>query len=72
MHYVIEKIENDSQCRKVIIDKTNHFSSDKREYTIKLFDTKIEIKPFEPKKEITKKYSMPTLGDLDETEVDEL
>ena len=72
MHYVIEKIENDSQCRKVIIDKTNHFSSDKREYTIKLFDTKIEIKPFESKKEITKKYSMPTLGDLDETEVDEL
>ena len=37
-------------------------------HTSKLY----EIKPKEKKKEITKKYSMPTLGDLDETEVDEL
>ena len=72
MHYVIEKVENDSRSRKVVIDKTNHFSSEKHDYTIKLFDTKVEVKTFEPQKETQKKYSMPTLGDLDETEVDEL
>ena len=33
---------------------------------------KVEVKTFEPQKETPKKYSMPTLGDLDETEVDEL
>ena len=32
----------------------------------------VEVKTFEPQKETKKKYSMPTLGDLDETEVDEL
>lgn len=72
MHYVIEKFENDTRSRKVVIDKTNHFSSEKHDYTIKLFDTKVEVKTFEPQKETQKKYSMPTLGDLDETEVDEL
>lgn len=39
---------------------------------IKLFDTKVEVKTFEPQKEIPKKYSMPTLGNLDDTEVEEL
>jgi len=72
MHYVIEKFENDTRSRKVVIDKTNHFSNEKHDYIIKLFDTKVEVKTFEPQKEIPKKYSMPTLGNLDDTEVEEL
>jgi replicative DNA helicase len=81
MHYVIEKVENDTRSRKVVIDKTNHFSNEKHDYIIKLFDTKVEVKTFEPQnkressfleKETPKKYSMPTLGNLDDTEVEEL
>ena len=74
MHYIVEKIENDSRCRKLVIDKTNHFSSEKKDYTVRLFDTKVDITTFKQKEERknTQKYSIPILGNLDETEVDEL
>ncbi len=77
MHYIIEKVENDSRSRKVIIDKTNHFSNDKKDYIIKLFDVKVEVVTYHEKKqenkaEENKKYTMPLLGNFDESEVDEL
>ena len=73
MHYVIEKVENDSRSRKVVIDKTNHFSNDKKDYIIKLFDVKVEVIPYkEQEKKVPKKYSIPMLGDIEATEVDEL
>ena len=73
MHYIIEKAENDSRSRKVVIDKTNHFSNEKKDYIIKLFDVKVEVIPYkESKKEVYKKHSIPLLGDSEETEVDEL
>ncbi|QKJ26147.1 replicative DNA helicase [Aliarcobacter cibarius] len=73
MHYVIEKVENDSRSRKVVIDKTNHFSNDKKDYIIKLFDVKVEVIPYkETEKRVPKKYSVPLLGDIEATEVDEL
>ena len=77
MHYIIEKVENDSRSRKVIIDKTNHFSNDKKDYIIKLFDVKVEVVTYREKKqenkaEENKKYTMPLLGNFDESEVDEL
>jgi hypothetical protein len=53
MHYIIEKAENDSRSRKVVIDKTNHFSNEKKDYIIKLFDVKVEVIPY---KESKKKY----------------
>jgi hypothetical protein len=66
MHYIIEKVENDSRSRKVIIDKTNHFSNDKKDYIIKLFDVKVEVVTYHEKKqenkaEENKKYTMPLL-----------
>ena len=73
MHYIIEKAENDSRSRKVVIDKTNHFSNEKKDYIIKLFDVKVEVIPYkESEKEVYKKHSIPLLGDSEETEVDEL
>src|SRR5574344_515433 len=73
MHYVIEKVENDSRSRKVVIDKTNHFSNDKKDYIIKLFDVKVEVILYkETEKKVPKKYSVPLLGDIEATEVDEL
>ncbi|MGJ0457094.1 AAA family ATPase [Aliarcobacter cryaerophilus] len=77
MHYVIEKVENDSRSRRVVIDKTNHFSNDKKDYIVKLFDIKVEVVSYQDKKdekiiEDKKKYSIPLLGDFDENEVDEL
>ena len=73
MHYIIEKAENDSRSRKVVIDKTNHFSNEKKDYIIKLFDVNVEVIPYkESKKEVYKKHSIPLLGDSEETEVDEL
>ena len=73
MHYIIERVEDDSRSRKVIIDKTNHFSNSKKDYIIKLFDVNVEIVPFNNKKsEPVKKYAIPLLGDFQETEVDEL
>ena len=73
----LEKTENDSRSRKVIIDKTNHFSNDKKDYIIKLFDVKVEVVTYHEKKqenkaEENKKYTMPLLGNFDESEVDEL
>ena len=73
MHYIIEKAENDSRSRKVVIDKTNHFSNEKKDYIIKLFDVNVEVIHYkESKKEVYKKHSIPLLGDSEETEVDEL
>lgn len=73
MHYIIEKVEDDTRSRKVIIDKTNHFSSSKKDYIIRLFDVSVEIIPFRNKKiEPVEKYTIPLLGDFEETEVDEL
>ena len=77
MHYIIEKVENDSRTRRVVIDKTNHFSNDKKDYIVKLFDIKVEVVSYQDKKdekiiEDKKKYSIPLLGDFDENEVDEL
>ena len=73
MHYIIEKAENDSRSRKVVIDKTNHFSNEKKNYIIKLFDVNVEVIHYkESKKEVYKKHSIPLLGDSEETEVDEL
>ena len=73
----LEKVENDSRSRKVVIDKTNHFSNDKKDYIVKLFDIKVEVVSYQDKKdektiEDKKKYSIPLLGDFDENEVDEL
>ncbi len=42
MHYIIEKIENDTKSRKVVIDKTNHYTGNKNEFVIKLFDTDVK------------------------------
>ena len=73
MHYIIEKAENDSRSRKVVIDKTNHFSNEKKDYIIKLFDVNVEVIPYKvSKKVVYKKHSIPLLGDSEETEVDEL
>ena len=77
MHYIIEKVENDSRTRRVVIDKTNHFSNDKKDYIVKLFDIKLKVVSYQDKKdekiiEDKKKYSIPLLGDFDENEVDEL
>ena len=54
MHYIIEKVENDSRSRKVIIDKTNHFSNDKKDYIIKLFDVKVKVVTYHEKKQENK------------------
>ncbi|NWF66091.1 MAG: AAA family ATPase [Campylobacterales bacterium] len=66
MHYIIERIDGDNSSRKLVIDKTNHFESGKKEYIIKLFDNmkNIEI--------VYSKLDMPFLGDELETEIDEL
>ncbi len=72
MHYIIEKVENDSRSRRVIIDKTNHFSNDKKDYIVKLFDVKVEIISYQEKtQENKKKQSIHSYNSFDD-EVDEL
>ena len=72
MHYIIEKVENGSRSRRVIIDKTNHFSNDKKDYIVKLFDVKVEIISYQEKtQENKKKQSIHSYNSFDD-EVDEL
>jgi replicative DNA helicase len=42
VHYTVNKIEDDNTSRELIIEKTNHYSSEKKKFSIKLFG---EIKP---------------------------
>lgn len=43
IHYTVSKIENDNEKRKIKLEKANHYSGDKNEFLIKLFNKNIPV-----------------------------
>lgn len=43
IHYTVSKIENDAEKRKLKLEKANHYSGDKNEFIVKLFNKNIPL-----------------------------